>query len=194
MTEEKILLEESILPFKKQSSFDSEGDYLNHVLDNIINSRELGMPIRKDDPQGREPRPRILMLNQMQISPVHKIEMLFKDNAILSKDHIKEIHEHVLNIKKIKQSMGQRKSASDKLNFYDCWVLYELGAPVSEIFEITDKENAWDGAKDNVMRKIKRWAKNYKWKKNSLTNPEIDSKWTVGKPGVHPSEYFDLEE
>ena len=185
MNETVTLLEEIILPFKKESSFDNEGDYLNHVLDNIINSRELGMPIRKDDPQGREPRPGKLMLNQMQISPVHKIEMLFKDNAILSKDHIKEIREHVLNIKKIKQSMSQRKTSEDKFNFYTCWALYELGVPVSEIYEVTNKENAWDGQKDNVMRKIKRWAKNYKWKKNSLTDPHIDDSLTKEVPAEY---------
>ena len=193
MNETVTLLEEIILPFKKESSFDNEGDYLNHVLDNIINSRDIASAIRRDDPEGREPRPGISLVKQIQVSPVGKIEALFKDNAILSKDHIKEIREHVLNIKKIKQSMSQRKTSEDKFNFYTCWALYELGVPVSEIYEVTNKENAWDGQKDNVMRKIKRWAKNYKWKKNSLTNPEIDSKWTVGKPGVHPSEYFDLE-
>jgi len=77
--------------------------------------------------------------------------------------------------------MGQRKSPADKLNFYTCWALYELGVPVSKIFESTDKDNAWDGSKDNVMRKIKRWAKNYKWKKNTLPEPWANNDFDFDK-------------
>ena len=79
---------------------------------------------------------------------------------------IKNVEFHVRNIKKIQTSLCQRGTTADKLNFYLCWSLYEKGVSWNKIYDITDKNCAWDSDnKDNVIRKLKGMKTRFQWKR-----------------------------
>ena len=53
------------------------------------------------------------------------------------------------------------------MNLYLCWSLYEQGVSITEIYDISEKNYAWNsGSKDDVMNKIKKWSNKFRWQRN----------------------------
>ena len=140
---EPITMIEAVIPrLKDQSEFETTPEWLNYVIDTINESVSLNNEVK--------------FVNK-EVSPVHQIRKIFKNNKPLSLKDIKNVKRHVRNIKRVQTSLCQRGTTADKLNFYLCWSLYEKGVSWNKIYDITDKNCAWDSDnKDNVIRKLKR--------------------------------------
>lgn len=146
------LIEELIPKLKDKSEFDTTPDWLNYVIDTIEDALAKSDDIKFVD---------------ANVSPVHKIRNIFKNNKPLDIEDIKEIEEQVSNIQKIKNSFYQRETTPEKLNLYLCWSLYQHGASWNKIYQLSDDNYAWNSeSKDNVIRKLKRWSKNLNWQRN----------------------------
>ena len=103
-----------------------------------------------------------------KVSPTYRIKEIYEsiEASKLSNKQIKEIMAHAVNIKKVQNSLCQRGTTADKLNFYVVWSLYEQGLELPKIFEITDKNCPWiTDDVETVMRKIRKWAVRFNWKR-----------------------------
>ena len=147
-----ITMIEAIIPrLKDKLEFETTPEWLNYVIDTINESVASSNEVK--------------FVNQ-DVSPVYQIRKIFKNNKPLSLKDIKNVEFHVRNIKKIQTSLCQRGTTADKLNFYLCWSLYEKGVSWNKIYDITDKNCAWDSDnKDNVIRKLKRMKTRFQWKR-----------------------------
>ena len=147
-----ITMIEAIIPrLKDKLEFETTPEWLNYIIDTINESVASSNEVK--------------FVNQ-DVSPVHQIRKTFKNNKPLSLKDIKNVEFHVRNIKKIQTSLCQRGTTADKLNFYLCWSLYEKGVSWNKIYDITDKNCAWDSDnKDNVIRKLKRMKTRFQWKR-----------------------------
>ena len=147
-----ITMIEAIIPrLKDKLEFETTPEWLNYVIDTINESVASSNEVK--------------FVNQ-DVSPVYQIRKIFKNNKPLSLKDIKHVELHVRNIKRIQTSLCQRGTTADKLNFYLCWSLYEQGVSWNKIYDITDKNCAWDSDnKDNVIRKLKRMKTRFQWKR-----------------------------
>lgn len=151
---EPITMIEAVIPrLKDKSEFETTPDWLNYVIDTINDS-------------ANESTKTITLFVNKDVSPVHQIKKIFKNNKPLSLRDIKNVERHVRNIKRVQTSLCQRGTTADKLNFYMCWSLYEKGVSWNKIYDITDKNCSWDSDnKDNVIRKLKRMKTRFQWER-----------------------------
>ena len=151
---EPITMIEAVIPrLKDKSEFETTPDWLNYVIDTINDS-------------ANESAKTITLFVNKDVSPVHQIRKIFKNNKPLSLRDIKNVERHVRNIKRVQTSLCQRGTTADKLNFYMCWSLYEKGVSWNKIYDITDKNCSWDSDnKDNVIRKLKRMKTRFQWER-----------------------------
>ena len=151
---EPITMIEAVIPrLKDKSEFETTPDWLNYVIDTINDS-------------ANESAKTITLFVNKDVSPVHQIKKIFKNNKPLSLRDIKNVERHVRNIKRVQTSLCQRGTTADKLNFYMCWSLYEKGVSWNKIYDITDKNCSWDSDnKDNVIRKLKRMKTRFQWER-----------------------------
>ena len=151
---EPITMIEAVIPrLKDKSEFETTPDWLNYVIDTINDS-------------SNESAKTITLFVNKDVSPVHQIRKIFKNNKPLSLRDIKNVERHVRNIKRVQTSLCQRGTTADKLNFYMCWSLYEKGVSWNKIYDITDTNCSWDSDnKDNVIRKLKRMKTRFQWER-----------------------------
>ena len=151
---EPITMIEAVIPrLKDKSEFETTPDWLNYVIDTINDS-------------ANESAKTITLFVNKDVSPVHQIRKIFKNNKPLSLRDIKNVERHVRNIRRVQTSLCQRGTTADKLNFYMFWSLYEKGVSWNKIYDITDKNCSWDSDnKDNVIRKLKRMKTRFQWER-----------------------------
>lgn len=157
---EPITMIEAVIPrLKDKSEFETTPVWLNYVIDTITESIDAKRGIN-GKVEG------VTLFVNKDVSPVHQIRKIFKNNKPLSLRDIKNVERHVRNIKRVQTSLCQRGTTADKLNFYMCWSLYEQGVSWNKIYDITDKNCSWDSDnKDNVIRKLKRMKTRFQWER-----------------------------
>ena len=161
MASKRIVLTESLVPrLKPRTEFDNDRVYVDYVYESIREALKTNMGKHRDI-EG-------VTVMSAKVSPTYRIKEIYEslEASKLSNKQIKEIMAHAVNIKKVQNSLCQRGTTADKLNFYVVWSLYEQGLELPKIFEITDENDAWDTESvETVMRKIRKWAVRFNWKR-----------------------------
>jgi len=161
MASKRIVLTESLVPrLKARTEFDNDRVYVDYVYESIREALKTNTGKHRDI-EG-------VTVMSAKVSPTYRIKEIYESTEAskLSNKQIKEIMAHAVNIKKVQNSLCQRGTTVDKLNFYMIWSLYEQGLELPKIFEITDKNDAWDTESvETVMRKIRKWAVRFNWKR-----------------------------
>ena len=143
---------------KDRNAFDSDRAFAEYIYQSIKEAMKVNMG-KDRDIDGITPV-------SMKVSPTSRVREIYESTDNLSDKQVKEIIAHGINIRKIQTSLCQRGTTADKLNFYLCWSLYEKGVSWNKIYDITDKNCAWDSDnKDNVIRKLKRMKTRFQWKR-----------------------------
>ena len=154
MANNRMVLIESLIPrLKQRTEFDNDRVYVDYVYESIREALKTNMGKHRDI-EG-------VTVMSAKVSPTYRIKEIYEsiEASKLSNKQIKEIMAHAVNIKKVQNSLCQRGTTADKLNFYMVWSLYEQGLELPKIFEITDENDAWDTESvETVMRKIRKWA------------------------------------
>ena len=161
MASKRIVLTESLVPrLKARTEFDNDRVYVDYVYESIREALKTNTGKHRDI-EG-------ITVMSAKVSPTYRIKEIYEsiEASKLSNKQIKEIMAHAVNIKKVQNSLCQRGTTVDKLNFYMIWSLYEQGLELPKIFEITDKNDAWETEDvETVMRKIRKWAVRFNWKR-----------------------------
>ena len=161
MASNRMVLIESLIPrLKQRTEFDNDRVYVDYVYESIREALKTNMGKHRDI-EG-------VTVMSAKVSPTYRIKEIYEsiEASKLSNKQIKEIMAHAVNIKKVQNSLCQRGTTADKLNFYMVWSLYEQGLELPKIFEITDKNDAWETEDvETVMRKIRKWAVRFNWKR-----------------------------
>lgn len=166
MAELITLIEKTIPKFKEKSEFESISDYIGHISESIERALQRNKSITTDGEYGKNPGEGIKIFEHQDVSPVYKIKNLLAYKPLGLED-IKEIMQQASNIKAIQNSLCKRGTTAEKMNLYLCWSLYEQGVSISEIYDISEKNCAWNsGSKDDVMNKIKKWSNKFRWQRN----------------------------
>jgi len=161
MANNRMVLIESLIPrLKQRTEFDNDRVYVDYVYESIREAKNTNMGKTRDI-DGVTPV-------SAKVSPTNRIEAIYTSTEAskLSNKQIKEIMAHAVNIKKVQNSLCQRGTTADKFNFYRVWSLYEQGLELPKIFKITDEMCAWETDDvETVMRKIRKWAVRFNWKR-----------------------------
>jgi hypothetical protein len=105
---EPITMIEAVIPrLKDQSEFETTPEWLNYVIDTINASIDA-----KKGVYGKVEG--VTLLVNQEVSPVHQIRKIFKNNKPLSLKDIKNVKRHVRNIKRVQTSLCQRGTTADK--------------------------------------------------------------------------------
>jgi hypothetical protein len=155
---------EVLVPRLKQSNeFKNDRAYVDYVYESIQEARKINMGTGRVM-GGITP-------TSHKVSPTFRIREIYESTKAskLTDKQIEEIMAHAVNIKKVQNSFNQRGTRADKYNFYLCWSMYEAGYSWTEIYELSDENEAWDSFdQKTVVRKLQRMAKRFNWQRKRV--------------------------
>jgi len=98
----------------------------------------------------------------VDIGPIWKLKLLLEND--INVENITNIEMLIDMMKILRLGIGEMKSLDEKINFYNCWVMFHNGISYKEVFDLTDSRKAGNESEDKVIHRLKRWVLKYAWK------------------------------
>lgn len=142
------LVEELIPKIRLQLDSETTPQYLNYIFDTIEES------LFGDE---------FSIVGDMDRSPVVKLWKMSGNPNPFDLEDVSNIHKLIKQITLIQNSLKSIIGLQHKRNFYLIWRLYEEDKSWNEIYEITNKLEPYIMDRDNIIRNLKKYPKNFMW-------------------------------
>ena len=156
------LVEELVPKIRLQLDSETTPQYLNYIFDTIEEALFKEFSI----------------IGDMDRSPVVKLWKMSGNPNPFDLEDVSHIHKLIKQITLIQNSLRSRIGLQHKRNFYLIWRLYEEGKSWNEIYEITNKLEPYTMDRDNTIRNLKKYPKNFSWERKPNLTKTI---WKDGK-------------
>ena len=148
------LVEELIPRIRLQLDSETTPQYLNYIFDTIET-------LFADE---------FHMIADMDRSPVVKLWKMSANPNPFDLEDVTNIQKLIKQITLIQNSLRSRIGLQYKTKFYLIWRLYEEGKSWNEIYKITNKLEPYIMDRDNIIRNLKKYPKDFLWeRKPNLT-------------------------